>query len=160
MAAVGADAQARSTRSAEGLTTAQAGSDVFVVLTLASLPVFADQKTSAKEFSMKRIVDATKRRRRRFVLCVPFVLIVAAAFLISGSAVATTTGCTNTATLAGSAFEIDTNANLVVNTTGCIDWLEAVRSAPVYWKTTTPPPVPATSRSDKGPRRTTRIRRS
>ena len=74
---------------------------------------------------MKRIVDATKRRRRRFVLCVPFVLIVAAAFLISGSAVATTTGCSNTATLAGSAFEIDTNANLVVNTTGCIDWLDS-----------------------------------
>jgi hypothetical protein len=43
------------------------------------------------------------------------------------SAVANTATCTNTAnTLSGSAFEIDTgDANLVVNNTGCIDWLAA-----------------------------------
>jgi hypothetical protein len=49
-----------------------------------------------------------------------------AAFAIAGAAVATTVGppaCTNTATLTGSAFEIDVNANLVVDTTNCIDWL-------------------------------------
>jgi len=47
-----------------------------------------------------------------------------AAFAISGAAVANTSGCTNTAaTLTGSAFEIDTDANLVVDNSGCIDWL-------------------------------------
>jgi len=55
------------------------------------------------------------------------VLLVAAAlavaFGMSRSANATTASCANPATLAGSAFEIDLNANLVVNTSGCIDWL-------------------------------------
>jgi hypothetical protein len=61
---------------------------------------------------------------------VPFALLVAAVFGISGSAIATTATCNNTATLGdpvnhppGSAFEIDTNANLKVDTSGCIDWL-------------------------------------
>ena len=39
------------------------------------------------------------------------------------TASATTQACANTATLNGSAFEIDVNANLAVNTSGCIDWL-------------------------------------
>jgi hypothetical protein len=45
------------------------------------------------------------------------------AFGMSRSANATTATCSNPATLAGSAFEIDVNANLIVNTNGCIDWL-------------------------------------
>jgi hypothetical protein len=45
------------------------------------------------------------------------------AALAGGIAYGTTASCSNTATLNGSAFEVDTNANLVVNTTGCIDWL-------------------------------------
>jgi hypothetical protein len=70
-------------------------------------------------------------RKRRTVLRHPLVLAallgsaLVVAFAISGSAVATTAGCTNAATLTGSAFEIDTNANLVVNTSGCIDWLNS-----------------------------------
>ena len=75
---------------------------------------------------MTRIVGTRgSRRRSRFLLFVPFALVAAVAFAvaISGSAVATTANCANTATLTGSAFEIDTNANLIVNTTGCIDWL-------------------------------------
>ena len=39
------------------------------------------------------------------------------------TASATTANCADAATLAGSAFEIDVNANLAVNTAGCIDWL-------------------------------------
>ena len=64
-------------------------------------------------------------RRRRFVvaLLVAIAAFALAALAVSGGAVATTGSCANTATLAGSAFEIDTNANLVVNTSGCIDWL-------------------------------------
>jgi hypothetical protein len=50
--------------------------------------------------------------------------VLVVAFAISGSAVATTTTCTNTATLTGSAFEIDVDANLVVNDSACIDWLK------------------------------------
>jgi hypothetical protein len=46
-----------------------------------------------------------------------------ATFMISGAAVATTGACSNTASLDGSAFEIDVDANLVANTSGCIDWL-------------------------------------
>ncbi len=80
---------------------------------------------------MTRIVGTTgSRHRSRFLLFVPFALLVAAAFGISGSAVATTASCSNPATLGdpvnnppGSAFEIDTSANLKVDTTGCIDWL-------------------------------------
>jgi hypothetical protein len=46
---------------------------------------------------------------------------LAVAIAISGSAIATTASCNNPATLAGSAFEIDTDANLKVDTSGCID---------------------------------------
>jgi hypothetical protein len=73
---------------------------------------------------MRRIVEtARSRRRSRFLFFLPVALLAAVAFVISGSAVATTGSCANPATLAGSAFEIDTDANLVVNTSGCIDWL-------------------------------------
>jgi len=52
---------------------------------------------------------------------------LAVTLVFASSASATTTTCTNPATLGsgatGSAFEIDTSANLVVNTSGCIDWL-------------------------------------
>ncbi len=51
---------------------------------------------------------------------------LAVAFAVSGAAIATTVGppsCSNPATLTGSAFEIDTSANLKVDTSGCIDWL-------------------------------------
>jgi hypothetical protein len=50
------------------------------------------------------------------------IVVATAAFV--GIASATTATCANPATLPGSAFEIDNSANLVVNTTGCIDWLE------------------------------------
>jgi hypothetical protein len=77
-----------------------------------------------------RILGAAgPRRRRRLILSLPLALaaIAAVAFAISGSAVAQTTACSSTATLGlapdGSAFEIDADANLVVNTSGCIDWL-------------------------------------
>jgi hypothetical protein len=77
-----------------------------------------------------RILGPTgPRRRRRLFLFFPLTLaaVAAVAFAISGSAVGQTTACSSTATLGsapdGSAFEIDTDANLVVNTTGCIDWL-------------------------------------
>ena len=73
-----------------------------------------------------RILGPTgPRRRRRLFLSLPLLLaaVAAVAFAISGSAVADTASCANTATLEGSAFEIDVNANLKVNTTGCIDWL-------------------------------------
>jgi hypothetical protein len=57
-------------------------------------------------------------------------LVIGIAFAVSASAgpsgVNTTIGppaCTNGATLNGSAFEIDTNANLIVDSTNCIDWL-------------------------------------
>ena len=51
------------------------------------------------------------------------VLVVSMAALAGGIAYGTTTSCGNPQTLNGSAFEVDTDANLVVNTTGCIDWL-------------------------------------
>jgi hypothetical protein len=47
------------------------------------------------------------------------------AFAFATPASASTAACANPATLDGSAFEIDVDANLVVNTTGCIDWLTA-----------------------------------
>jgi hypothetical protein len=58
-------------------------------------------------------------------------LVVAMAALAGGIAFGTTTTCSNPAMLSGSAFEVDpapppaanTGANLIVNTTGCIDWL-------------------------------------
>src|SRR4051794_15277923 len=46
--------------------------------------------------------------------------------LSSSAASGTTTGapiCNNAATLLGSRFEIDTNANLTGDTTGCVDWI-------------------------------------
>jgi hypothetical protein len=79
--------------------------------------------------STRILGPAGPRRRRRLFLSLPLLLaaVAAVAFAISGSAVAKTTACSSTATLGdapdGSAFEIDTDANLVVNTTGCIDWL-------------------------------------
>ncbi len=74
---------------------------------------------------MKRRFHATSHRlRSRYLLLVPVGVVAAVAFLVSGSAVATTGSCSNTATLVGSAFEIDTDANLKVDTTGCIDWLD------------------------------------
>jgi hypothetical protein len=70
-------------------------------------------------------------RKKRAVLRHPLMLAallgsaLVVAFAISGSAVATTATCLNAATLTGSAFEIDTDANLVVNSSGtCIDWLK------------------------------------
>jgi hypothetical protein len=52
------------------------------------------------------------------------VLVVSMAAIAGGIAYGNTATCNNTAaTLNGSAFEVDTNANLVVNTSGCIDWL-------------------------------------
>src|SRR5215218_570507 len=39
-----------------------------------------------------------------------------------GLATASTASCTNTQSLNGSRFEIDTDANTAVNTTGCLDW--------------------------------------
>ena len=49
------------------------------------------------------------------------------ALVFASPASATTAACSNTNTLGsgatGSAFEIDANANLIVNTSGCIDWL-------------------------------------
>jgi hypothetical protein len=65
--------------------------------------------------------------RRPLVIAALLATALVAAFAISGAAIANTAGCTNTAsTLNGSAFEIDNgNANLVVNNTGCLDWLAA-----------------------------------
>src|SRR5215212_465207 len=51
------------------------------------------------------------------------VLVVSTAAIAGGIAHGTTASCANSRTLAGSAFEIDTDANLGVNTPGCIDWL-------------------------------------
>jgi hypothetical protein len=59
------------------------------------------------------------------------ILVVATAAVAGGIAFGTTATCSNPATLGGSAFEVDpapppatnTGANLIVNTTGCIDWL-------------------------------------
>src|SRR5438128_1149264 len=53
------------------------------------------------------------------LLPVMSVLVVVFAVSASGG----TATCSSTATLAGSGFEIDADANLVVNTAGCIDWL-------------------------------------
>lgn len=49
---------------------------------------------------------------------------VFATVFVVGSGASTTACSNNAATLAHSAFEIDTNANLKVNTTGCVDWLD------------------------------------
>ena len=59
------------------------------------------------------------------------VLAVATALAVSaGTAAGNTATCNNTAaTLAGSGFEIDVDANQVVNTAGCIDWLDTSTAA-------------------------------
>lgn len=75
------------------------------------------------------MVDQLQRKKRAALrhptwLALLLGAALAVAFAISGSAVANTASCSNTAaTLGGSAFEIDADANLVVNTSGCIDWL-------------------------------------
>jgi hypothetical protein len=45
------------------------------------------------------------------------------AALAGGTAYGTTAGCDDTQTLNNRAFEVDTNANLVVTNTGCVGWL-------------------------------------
>jgi hypothetical protein len=67
--------------------------------------------------------NALMQRRlvRRGAPLAILVLIVGA--IAAGTAIGTTATCNNPATLTGSAFEIDTNANLKVDTAGCIDWL-------------------------------------
>jgi hypothetical protein len=65
--------------------------------------------------------EAVLRRGLMMLALVVSALVATAVF--SASAKATTSTCSNAATLAGSAFEIDTDANLRVDTTGCIDWL-------------------------------------
>jgi hypothetical protein len=69
------------------------------------------------------------KRRPMMVLAVLAAALVAAC-TFAGPAMATTATCSNTATLTGSAFEIDTNANLIVNTSGCIDWLTGGTGTP------------------------------
>jgi hypothetical protein len=75
----------------------------------------------------KRLRNKTSAVRRHPLVIAPLtVLALAVAFALSGSAIATTTGaspCTNAATLPGSAFEIDVNANLKADSANCIDWL-------------------------------------
>lgn len=68
-------------------------------------------------------VSALISQRTFRVWGIATILVVAMAALAGGIAFGTTTTCNNPATLSGSAFEIDTNANLVVSTTGCQDWL-------------------------------------
>jgi hypothetical protein len=70
------------------------------------------------------------------------ILLLIAVVLATGTASSQTTAtdpdCTNPATLGsgatGSAFEIDTDANLVVNSAGCIDWLTGTPLAPGTWR--------------------------
>jgi hypothetical protein len=68
-------------------------------------------------------VSALRERRllRRGVPLALLLLIVVA--VAAGTAIGTTTTCSNPATLSGSAFEIDTNANHVVDSSRCKDWL-------------------------------------
>ena len=68
--------------------------------------------------------------RRALVVLTMMASALVMAFTFASSASATTGTCSNTATLLGSAFEIDTDANLVVNTTGCIDWLTGGTGTP------------------------------
>jgi hypothetical protein len=65
-------------------------------------------------------------RRRPWLASVVILSVLVVAFAITGAATGNTSSCAASATnpqLAGSAFEIDTNANLTVDKTGCIDWL-------------------------------------
>src|SRR5215203_2596207 len=50
------------------------------------------------------------------------ILVVGMAAIAGGIAFGTTSSCANLESLTGSRFEIDTNANTAVNTTGCLDW--------------------------------------
>src|SRR5690348_4284210 len=77
-----------------------------------------------------RVGTSRKRTRgARFGLLalLPILSVFVVTFAVSASG--TTASCSNPATLgsgaSGSAFEIDTSANLIVNTAGCIDWLNA-----------------------------------
>src|SRR5215208_1883257 len=81
------------------------------------MPIFG--RTEMTDLTVK--MEAMLRRPLMVLALLASALVVACTF--AGSAMATTADCANPATLAGSAFEIDTNANLVVNTSGCIDWL-------------------------------------
>ncbi|MBA3426916.1 MAG: hypothetical protein ACR2HO_00175 [Rubrobacteraceae bacterium] len=67
--------------------------------------------------------SAVIEQRKFRVWALAAVLVVTMAALAGGIATGTTTTCSNPATLSGSAFEIDNDANLVVNTPSCIDWL-------------------------------------
>ena len=71
---------------------------------------------------MGRVSALISQRTFRF-WALSAVLVVSMAALAGGIAYGTTTTCSNPATLGGSAFEVDTNANLIVNTSGCQDWL-------------------------------------
>src|SRR5215216_2185351 len=78
-----------------------------------------------QEDDMTGWFNALMQRRlvRRGAPLAILVLIVGA--LAAGTAIGNTATCTNTAaTLAGSGFEIDLDANQVVNNAGCIDWLD------------------------------------
>ena len=60
--------------------------------------------------------SAVIEQRKFRVWALAAVLVVTMAALAGGIATGTTTTCSNPATLSGSAFEIDNDANLVVNT--------------------------------------------
>src|SRR5690348_82404 len=79
----------------------------------------------------ERVRELRTDRRWKFGATAAIVttLVALIAFAISGAAIATTTTCSNTATLGGSAFEIDVDANLKVDTTGCVDWLASGQNA-------------------------------
>src|SRR5215218_4583123 len=77
------------------------------------------------------MTDSTVKKeaipRRPLMALAVLAAALAVAFALPGSAMAKTATCDSAATLGlapdGSAFEIDTSANLIVNTDGCIDWL-------------------------------------
>src|SRR5215208_8327334 len=88
------------------------------------MPIFG--RTEMTDLTVK--MEAMLRRPLMVLALLASALVVACTF--AGSAMATTADCANPATLTGSAFEIDTDANLVVNTTGCIDWLTGGTGTP------------------------------
>src|SRR5215470_3526928 len=73
----------------------------------------------------ERIRESRRRvlggRKLGFLALLPVMAVLVATFAVSASG--TTGACSNPATLTNSAFEIDTNANLKVDTAGCLDWL-------------------------------------
>jgi hypothetical protein len=85
------------------------------------------QRLDANTFRRLDMTELTGRQeamlRRPLMVLALLASALVAGSIFAGSAMATTAACSNPATLTGSAFEIDTNANLVVDTTGCIDWL-------------------------------------